>query len=232
MKQNNRFCVLALTAVLALTLTACSETADGSAASGSTQTTQPAQSTAQQDTSAGTPSASQQTEVLGSLTSSELQELVSGSTTLEQLTQQRAEAADPGTGSTTALPEYEQQLQALINQLYAVKARAESSLNNTIQSATAEYKALPAAKQTKSRKIAIVMGKASDLCRNIPGTRCRGPFLPGEILFLSGSRILQLRSGFCSTPARYPLQNHRQSFTSVCKFRQSFAYSGFFSNFA
>ena len=31
MKQNNRFCVLALTAVLALTLTACSETADGSA---------------------------------------------------------------------------------------------------------------------------------------------------------------------------------------------------------
>ena len=103
MKQNNRFCVLALTAVLALTLTACSETADGSAASGSTQTTQPAQSTAQQDTSAGTPSASQQTEVLGSLTSSELQELVSGSTTLEQLTQQRAEAADPGTGSTTAM---------------------------------------------------------------------------------------------------------------------------------
>ena len=143
MKQNNRFCVLALTAVLALTLTACSETADGSAASGSTQTTQPAQSTAQQDASAGTPSASQQTEVLGSLTSSELQELVSG--------------------STTALPEYEQQLQALINQLYAVKARAESSLNNTIQSATAEYKALPAAKQTKSRKIAIVMGKASEL---------------------------------------------------------------------
>ena len=138
MKQNNRFCVLALTAALALTLTACSETADSSAASGSTQTTQPAQSTAQQDTSAGTPSASQQTEVLGSLTSSELQELVSGSTTLEQLTQQRAEAADPGTGSTTALPEYE-------------------------QSATAEYKALPAAKQTKSRKIAIVMGKASEL---------------------------------------------------------------------
>lgn len=163
MKQNNRFCVLALTAVLALTLTACSETADGSAASGSTQTTQPAQSTAQQDPSAGTPSASQQTEVLGSLTSSELQELVSGSTTLEQLTQQRAEAADPGTGSTTALPEYEQQLQALINQLYAVKARAESSLNGSIQSATAEYKALPAAKQTKSRKIAIVMGKASEL---------------------------------------------------------------------
>ena len=163
MKQNNRFCVLALTAVLALTLTACSETADGSAASGSTQTTQPAQSTAQQDTSAGTPSASQQTEVLGSLTSSELQELVSGSTTLEQLTQQRAEAADPGTGSTTALPEYEQQLQALINQLYAVKANAESGLNSAIQSAKDEYHALPADKQTATRKVSIVMGKSSEL---------------------------------------------------------------------
>ena len=165
MKQNNRFCVLALTAVLALTLTACSETADGSAASGGTPDHAACpEHRPKQDTSAGTPSArASRPRYLGSLTSSELQELVSGSTTLEQLTQQRAEAADPGTGSTTALPEYEQQLQALINQLYAVKARAESSLNNTIQSATAEYKALPAAKQTKSRKIAIVMGKASEL---------------------------------------------------------------------
>lgn len=163
MKQNNRFCVLALTAVLALTLTACSETADGSAASGSPQTTQPAQSTAQQDTSAGTPSASQQTEVLGSLTSSELQELVSGSTTLEQLTQQRAQAESPEAAAPAEIPAYEQELQGLIDQLYAVKSRAESSLNGAINDAKAEYKALPAAKQTKSRKIAIVMGKASEL---------------------------------------------------------------------
>ena len=163
MKQNNRFCVLALTAVLALTLTACSETADGSTASGSTQTTQPAQSTAQQDTSAGTPSASQQTEVLGSLTSSELQELVSGSTTLEQLTQQRAQAESPEAAAPAEIPAYEQELQGLIDQLYAVKSRAESSLNGAINDAKAEYKALPAAKQTKSRKIAIVMGKASEL---------------------------------------------------------------------
>lgn len=163
MKQNNRFCVLALTAVLALTLTACSETADGSAASGSTQTTQPAQSTAQQDTSAGTSSASQQTEVLGSLTSSELQELVSGSTTLEQLTQQRAQAESPEAAAPAEIPAYEQELQGLIDQLYAVKSRAESSLNGAINDAKAGYKALPAAKQTKSRKIAIVMGKASEL---------------------------------------------------------------------
>ena len=298
MKQNNRFCVLALTAVLALTLTACSETTDGSAASGSTQTTQPAQSTAQQDTSAGTPSASQQTEVLGSLTSSELQELVSGSTTLEQLTQQRAEAADPGTGSTTALPEYEQQLQALINQLYAVKARAESSLNSTIQSATAEYKALPAAKQTKSRKIAIVMGKASELkameascdkevddivnqmrallTQNGQSTALADealaaykaqksemvssltsklyggapnafplqfvpeyPRCPLQGFFFARRNSVPVGQPHFTTPVRFlfhpctvSAQNHRQRFTSVCKFRQSFAYSGFFSNFA
>ena len=164
MKQNNRFCVLALTAVLALTLTACSETADGSAASGSTQATQPAQSTAQQDTSAGTPSASQQTEVLGNLTSSELQELVSGSTTLEQSDPAaRRELLPPARGAPLPCRSMSSSCRPLINQLYAVKARAESSLNNTIQSATAEYKALPAAKQTKSRKIAIVMGKAGGL---------------------------------------------------------------------
>ena len=187
MKQNNRFCVLALTAVLALTLTACSETADGSAASGSTQTTQPAQSTAQQDTSAGTPSASQQTEVLGSLTSSELQELVSGSTTLAELEQKRfnlpssgasdaatvspedaAAAQAPAASSTSASPaeapsSYDVELQALINQLYAVKANAESGLNSAIQSAKDEYHALPADKQTATRKVSIVMGKSSEL---------------------------------------------------------------------
>lgn len=68
MKQNNRFCVLALTAVLALTLTACSETADGSAASGSTQTTQPAQSTALADEALAAYKA-QKSEMVSSLTS-------------------------------------------------------------------------------------------------------------------------------------------------------------------
>lgn len=101
--------------------------------------------------------------MLGSLTSSELQELVSGSTTLEQLTQQRAQAESPEAAAPAEIPAYEQELQGLIDQLYAVKSRAESSLNGAINDAKAEYKALPAAKQTKSRKIAIVMGKASEL---------------------------------------------------------------------
>ena len=164
MKKYNRFGALALSAVLALTMTACSETAADNTTADST-IAQPSQTPAQQGTPAESPAADQQTEVLGSLTSSELQELISGSTTLAQLTQERTESAAPNTESSSpaAVPEYEQQLQALIDQLYAVKAKAESGLNNTINSAKAEYKALPAAKQTQTRKIAIVMGKASEL---------------------------------------------------------------------
>ena len=163
MKRHSRNTLVSLTALAlgaTVLLTGCSEDAAGSTAETASAPAAPVQSS---DTTATGATAAQTSELLASLTHEETEELISGSTTLEQLTQQRAEAADPGTGSTTALPEYEQQLQALINQLYAVKARAESSLNNTIQSATAEYKALPAAKQTKSRKIAIVMGKASEL---------------------------------------------------------------------
>ena len=164
MKKYNRFGALALSAVLALTMTACSETAADNTTADST-IAQPSQTPAQQGTPAESPAADQQTEVLGSLTSSELQELISGSTTLAQLTQERTESAAPNTESSSpaAVPEYEQQLQALIDQLYAVKAKAESGLSNTINSAKAEYKALPAAKQTQTRKIAIVMGKASEL---------------------------------------------------------------------
>lgn len=166
MKKYNRFGVLALSAVLALTMTACSETAADNTTADST-IAQPSQTPAQQGTPAESPAADQQTEVLGSLTSSELQELISGSTTLAQLTQERTEtaasSAESTVSSSAAVPEYEQQLQALIDQLYAVKAKAESGLNNTINSAKAEYKALPAAKQTQTRKIAIVMGKASEL---------------------------------------------------------------------
>ena len=154
MKQNNRFCVLALTAVLALTLTACSETADGSAASGSTQTTQPAQSTAQQDTSAGTPSASQQTGVLGSLTSSELQELVSGSTTLEQLTQQRAEAIVMGKASELKAMEAscDKEVDDIVNQMRALLAQNG-------QSTALADEALAAYKAQKSEMVSSLTSK-------------------------------------------------------------------------
>lgn len=163
MKRNHRFCVLVLTAALALTMTACSESAADSTTGTSATATEPTQTTAQQGTSTEAPTADQQTEVLGNLTSTELQELISGSTTLEQLTQQRAQADGSEASSPAAVPAYEQELQGLINQLYAVKAKAENSLNSAIRDATAEYKALPAAKQTQARKVAICMGKASEL---------------------------------------------------------------------
>ena len=52
---------------------------------------------------------------------------------------------------------------ALVQQLYAVKGRAEGGLNACIASAKAEYKSLPPEQQTRSRKIAICMSKAGQL---------------------------------------------------------------------
>ena len=58
---------------------------------------------------------------------------------------------------------YEGEVKALVQQLYAVKGRAESGLNACISSARAEYKSLPPEQQTQSRKIAICMSKAGQL---------------------------------------------------------------------
>ena len=187
MKRHSRNTLVSLTALAlgaTVLLTGCSEDAAGSTAETASAPAAPVQSS---DTTVTGATAAQTSELLASLTHEEMEELISGSTTLAELEQKRfnlpssgasdaatvspedaAAAQAPAASSTSASPaeapsSYDVELQALINQLYAVKARAESSLNNTIQSATAEYKALPAAKQTKSRKIAIVMGKASEL---------------------------------------------------------------------
>lgn len=58
---------------------------------------------------------------------------------------------------------YEGEVKALVQQLYAVKGRAEGGLNACIASAKAEYKSLPPEQQTRSRKIAICMSKAGQL---------------------------------------------------------------------
>ena len=55
------------------------------------------------------------------------------------------------------------EVKALVQQLYAVKGRAEGGLNACIASAKAEYKSLPPEQQTRSRKIAICMSKAGQL---------------------------------------------------------------------
>ena len=144
------------------------------------------------------------TEILASLTDKELQELISGEVTIDQIAEKRAEAAaesaaasgsadrasgetasssstapaetpsessspaqnTESAGSTAETPAeaaYEAEIRTLINQLYAVRSRAESGLNSAIASAKAEYKALPAEKQTTARKISICMGKSGEL---------------------------------------------------------------------
>lgn len=65
--------------------------------------------------------------------------------------------------SSSETPAYEAEIKALILQLYAVQARAESGLNACIDSARAEYKALPEAQQTQAKKVAICFSKAGQL---------------------------------------------------------------------
>mgnify|MGYP000058069032 CR=1 FL=1 len=186
MKRHSRNTLVSLTA-LALSatvlLTGCSEDAAGSTAETASAPAAPAQSS---DTTATGATAAQTSELLASLTHEEMEELISGSTTLAALEkhfnlpssgtsdaatvspEDAAAAQAPSASSTSASPaeapsSYDVELQALINQLYAVKANAESGLNSAIQSAKDEYHALPVDKQTATRKVSIVMGKSSEL---------------------------------------------------------------------
>lgn len=79
--------------------------------------------------------------------------------------QSSAVSGSTGTSDNSSLSEaaYEGEVKALVQQLYAVKGRAESGLNACIASAKAEYKSLPPEQQTRSRKIAICMSKAGQL---------------------------------------------------------------------
>lgn len=184
MKRHSQNTLVSLTALVlgaTVLLTGCSEDAAGSTAETASAPAAPAQSS---DTTATGVTAAQTSELLASLTHEEMEELISGSTTLAELEQKRfnlpssdaatvspedaAAAQAPAASSTSASPaeapsSYDVELQALINQLYAVKANAESGLNSAIQSAKDEYHALPADKQTATRKVSIVMGKSSEL---------------------------------------------------------------------
>lgn len=123
-----------------------------------------------------------------SLTNEEMDQLVSGTTTLEQLEEKHrtaieqaaqaaaGEAASSSTAQetpaassssvsagTAAASTYDAELRALLSQLYDVKARAESGLNSAIASAKSEYKALPEDQKTQAKKVSIVMSKTSEL---------------------------------------------------------------------
>lgn len=190
--RNALISLTALALGATVLLTGCSEDAAGSTAettstqqSTTTAATAPTQSAVTKTATGAT--AEQTSELLASLTHQEMEELISGSTTLAEMEKKRfnlpssgtsdaatvspddaAAAQAPDASSTSASPaeapsSYDVELQALINQLYAVKARAESGLNSAIQSAKNEYHALPANEQTQSRKLSIVMSKSSEL---------------------------------------------------------------------
>lgn len=189
MKKRTLVSLTALALGATVFLTGCAEeTASSTTEATSTQQSTttaaaaPTQSAVRKTATGAT--AEQTSELLASLTHQEMEELISGNTTLAEMEKKRfnlpetapaassestassvastAEAVSSST--TTAAPSsYDAELQDLINQLYAVKARAESGLNSAIQSAKNEYYALPSNEQTQSRKLSIVMSKSSEL---------------------------------------------------------------------
>lgn len=192
-QKHYRLLILAVIVALICSLAACKGFQD-----------ETGESAASSDSNASSIS---KVDVLTSLTNEELQELITGKTTIEEIAEKRAESAaqseaaasssasgedaassnsaasdstetpsasseassststaqSSSSSTTTAEPAYEAEIRALINQLYGVQAKAQSGLNSAISSAKAEYKALPAEKQTQAKKIAICMGKAGQL---------------------------------------------------------------------
>lgn len=191
MKKRTRNALISLTALAlgaTVLLTGCAEeTASSTTEATSTQqstttaATAPTQSAITKTATGAT--AEQTSELLASLTHQEMEELISGNTTLAEMEKKRfnlpetapaassestassvaSTATAASTEQTAASSSYDAELQDLINQLYAVKARAESGLNSAIQSAKNEYYALPSNEQTQSRKLSIVMSKSSEL---------------------------------------------------------------------
>lgn len=189
MMKHSKKALLSLTALAASAVVLFSGCADEAASS----STAPAAGSETTAASSAAQASSQSTELLSSLTTKELEELVSGDVTLVQLEKERLgvtetpSAASTTTSSaasskqtsgstsssktttTTASASYEDEIQNLLNQLYAVKAKAESGLNSAIQSAKNEYYALPDEQKSQAKKISIVMGKASEL-QNLQST--------------------------------------------------------------
>ena len=188
MMKNSKKALLSLTALAASAVVLFSGCADEAASS----STAPAASSETTAASSAAQTSPQSTELLSSLTTKELEQLVSGDVTLAQLEKERlgvtetpsaastttssaasskknSSTSSSKTTTTTASVSYEDEIQDLLNQLYAVKAKAESGLNSAIQSAKNEYYALPDEQKSQAKKISIVMGKASEL-QNLQST--------------------------------------------------------------
>lgn len=188
MMKHSKKALLSLTALAASAVVLFSGCADEAASS----STAPAAGSETTAASSAAQASSQSTELLSSLTTKELEELVSGDVTLVQLEKERlgvtetpsaastttssaasskknSSTSSSKTTTTTASASCEDEIQNLLNQLYAVKAKAESGLNSAIQSAKNEYYALPDEQKSQAKKISIVMGKASEL-QNLQST--------------------------------------------------------------
>lgn len=74
-------------------------------------------------------------------------------------------SSEPAQSSSVPVQEaaWEAEIRELLVQVYAVKAKAESGLNACIESAKAEFHALPENKQTQTRKVTISLAKAGEL---------------------------------------------------------------------
>ena len=89
----------------------------------------------------------------------------SGSTHTGGASASAGASSDPAQSSSVPVQEaaWEAEIRELLVQVYAVKARAESGLNACIESAKAEFHALPENKQTQTRKVTISLAKAGEL---------------------------------------------------------------------
>lgn len=112
----------------------------------------------------GTVSSSTETKPSGAASSSAATK-PNGSTASSGATSSGNSSKPSGSASSAQKqPEpYEAEVKALILQLYSVKARAEGGLNSCIAEAKAEFKALPEAQQTQSKKLSIVFSKSKRL---------------------------------------------------------------------
>ena len=85
------------------------------------------------------------------------------STTVASSSSTAAATEKPASSSGKQEASYENEVKALLKQLYGVKARAEAELNSCIAGAKAEFKSLPESQQTQARKISIVLARSGRL---------------------------------------------------------------------
>lgn len=76
-----------------------------------------------------------------------------------------ASASHTASSAVSSEPSYEAEVKALVQELYILRAQALKDLDSNIDSAKAEYHALPESQQTQTRKIAIAFSRAGQLTK-------------------------------------------------------------------